>query len=94
MNIRRIIFQVLAYCLYGLVAFAVFLYVMFPYEQLRQRLVDQVSQGAVQLEIARLKPTFPPGLAMRNVRLSTQRQNAPEEVVQYLAVLLRDSWCS
>jgi type II secretion system protein N len=65
---QRIILQTLAYTLYGLVVCLVFLYLIFPYDLLRQRLEGFPSDD-LQLTIASLQPDFPPGLQCRQVRL-------------------------
>lgn len=94
MSIRRVIFQVLGYLLFGLVVYAVFVYLMFPYDLLRQRLVDRFSQGTVQVDIARLQPTFPPGLALQRVRVMGKGPNLPEEVVQLQTLRAWPRWLS
>jgi type II secretion system protein N len=68
---RRLIVQTLAYMLYGLVAFVVFFYIMFPYDLLRQRIVAQFRREDLQLAIARLRPDFPPGVELQQIRLLT-----------------------
>lgn len=79
---RHIILQVIGYVFYGLVVFIVFLYVMFPYELLRQRLNVWLSQDAIQFDIARLSSTFPPGLHARQIRAQMKRQQIPGPVLQ------------
>jgi type II secretion system protein N len=70
---QRIILQTLAYTLYGFGVFLVFLYVNFPYDVLRQHIVDRFPREDLQLTIASLRPDFPPGVQFRQVRLlSTQ----------------------
>jgi type II secretion system protein N len=70
---QRIVIQTLAYTFYGLVVFLVFLYVIFPYDLLRQRVIEHFPSDDLQLTIASLRPDFPPGLQFRQVRLlSTQ----------------------
>jgi hypothetical protein len=61
----------LAYTLYGLVVFVVLLYVMFPYDLLRQRVVERFLRDDLRLAIASLRPEFPPGVQLRQVRLLT-----------------------
>jgi type II secretion system protein N len=68
---QRLIVQTLAYTLYGLAAFVVFLYIMFPYDLLRQRIVVQFRRDDLQLAIARLRPDFPPGVELQQIRLFT-----------------------
>lgn len=91
---RRTIFQVLAYVLYGFVAFMAFVYMMFPYDLLRQRVIERVSQGDVELDIAKLSPTFPPGLALRNVRVSVRQSNASPEVLRLQTLRAWPQWLS
>jgi type II secretion system protein N len=79
---RHIILQVTGYLLYGLVVFIVLLYVMFPYELLRQRLNERLSQEAIQFDIAQLRSTFPPGLHARQIRAQVKRQQVPGPVLQ------------
>jgi type II secretion system protein N len=68
---RRLIVQTLAYMLYGLAIFLVFLYITFPYDLLRQRIIAQFRQEDLQLAIARLRPEFPPGVEFQQIRLLT-----------------------
>jgi type II secretion system protein N len=66
---KQLILRVLAYTLYGLVVFLVLLYVMFPYDVLRQRLVERFPSDDLRLAISSLGPDFPPGVQLRQVRL-------------------------
>ncbi|HEY7708923.1 MAG TPA: type II secretion system protein GspN [Candidatus Entotheonella sp.] len=93
---QRVILQVLGYLLFGLVVYAVFVYVMFPYDLLRQRLADRFSQGTVQVDIARMRPTFPPGLALQQVRVVAKRPNLLEleEVVTLQTLRAWPKWLS
>jgi type II secretion system protein N len=68
---RQLILHALAYILYGLVVFAVLLYVMFPYELLRQRVVEHFLRDDLRLAITSLRPDFPLGMQLRQVRLLT-----------------------
>ena len=90
----RKIFPVLGYALYGLVAFAVFVYLMFPYDLLRDRVIEQASQGDIDLNIARIGPTFPPGLAVRDARVSMRQANAASEVFRLQTLRVRPQWSS
>lgn len=91
---RRTIFHVLGYVLYGLVAFITFVYIMFPYDLLRQRVVERMSQDHVRLHIASFHPTFPPGLAMRNVRVAIRQSNASPEVLRLQTLRAWPKWLS
>ncbi len=91
---RRTIFQVLAYVLYGFVAFMAFVYIMFPYDLLRQRVIERASQNNVELHIASLSPTFPPGLAMRNVRVAIRKSNTSPEVLRLQTLRAWPQWLS
>jgi type II secretion system protein N len=79
---RHIILRVIGYVVYGFVVFIVFLYMMFPYELLRQRLNAWLSQDAIQFDIAQLSSTFPPGLHARQIRAQVKRQQVPGPVLQ------------
>ncbi len=91
---RRTIFQVLGYILYGLVAFIVFVYIMFPYDLLRQRVIEHASQGNVELKITSVSPTFPPGLSMRNVQVAIRQSNASPEVLRLQTLRAWPQWLS
>ena len=82
-HIRRIILQIVAYTLYALVAFVVFVYVMFPYDLLQQRVVEWVSQDGVQLALTRLRPAFPLGLRAEGIRLQVD-QLSPSDATLYI----------
>jgi type II secretion system protein N len=90
--VRRTIFQVSGYVLYGLVVFAVLVYVLFPYDLLRQRVIAQWSQGDVRLDIARLSATFPPGLSARQVQLKAQRPQVPGAFMQLDSLRAWPEW--
>jgi type II secretion system protein N len=81
-SIRRIITQSVLYTLYTLVAFVIFVYLMFPYDLLQQRLVEGLSQGGRQLAITRLRPAFPFGVRAEGVRLQIEQLSASDPVVQ------------
>jgi type II secretion system protein N len=79
---KRLILHTLAYTLYGLVVCLVLLYVIFPYDLLRQRVTAGFSEGELQLAIDRLGPDFPPGVRLRNVRLLLNQAGSPGTLVQ------------
>jgi type II secretion system protein N len=89
---RHTIFQVLAYILYGLLAFIAFVYMMFPYDLLRQRVIERASQGALQLDIASLSPTFPPGLTLRDVRVAIPQPSAASQVLSLQTLRAWPQW--
>jgi type II secretion system protein N len=91
---KRIILQVLAYTLYGLVVCLVLVYITFPYDLLRQRVVERFSQDHVRLAIARLRPGFPPGLSLHNVRLLANHLDLPEAVMHMQRLRLQPAWLS
>ena len=86
---RRLIFQIIGYALYGLAAFVVFIYLLFPYDVLRRWISDSVSQGNVRLSITRMGPTLLPGLALRQVRLIQQGGQTPSELLLFDTVRVR-----
>ncbi len=89
---RRTIFKVLAYAIYGFLAFAVFLYVMLPYDLIRQRIVEAASQGPVKLSIASLSPTFPPGLDLQDVSVEQRQTNAAPKLYRLTTLHIRPQW--
>jgi type II secretion system protein N len=91
---RHRIFHILGYVLYGLVAFIAFVYLMFPYDQLRQRLIERASQGNVELSMASLSPTLVPGLAMRHVQVAIRQANVPVEVLRLQSLRAWPRWRS
>lgn len=91
-RIRRLILQIVAYTLYALVAFVVFLYLTFPYDLLQQRLVEWVSQEGVKLTMARLRPAFPPGLRAQGVRLVVEQFSPHDAAVQIETVHVQPEW--
>lgn len=91
---RRTIFKVSGYVLYGLVAFISFVYIMFPYDLVRQRVIERVSQGNVDLKIASVSPTFPPGLTMSNVQVALRQSNASPEVLRLQTLRAWPRWLS
>lgn len=91
---RRLIVPIVGYVLYGGFALAFFVYLMFPYDGLRQWLMEQGSQRAVRLDIARVRPAFPPGLALDRVRLMTPQSNQAEEVFGFQSLRIWPYWRS
>ncbi|MGE3536296.1 MAG: type II secretion system protein GspN [Candidatus Tectimicrobiota bacterium] len=92
MRLWHRVLRLMAYILYALVAFVVFLYLTFPYDVLRQRLVDLLSQEGVRLSIERLQPAFPPGLQARGLRLLVEPWSETEAALQLEAVRLQPEW--
>lgn len=73
--------QGFGYLLFGSVVFVACIYVMFPYKGLREWVAARLSQGTLQVAITGLEPTFPPGVALKGVRLLSKRPNQPDEVM-------------
>lgn len=92
MRIRRLILQIVAYTLYAVVAFLVFLYVTFPYDLLQQRLVEWVAQAGAQLTMARLGPAFPPGVRAHDVRLLLDQPSPNTTIVHLETVRVQPEW--
>ena len=91
---RRLVIPIIAYILYGVVALAFFVYLMFPYDALRQWLIAQSAQHAMSLEIAQLRPTFPPGLVFDSVRVMREQSDVAEEVFGFQTLRLWPYWMS
>jgi type II secretion system protein N len=79
---RQLILHTLAYTLYGVVVFVVLLYILFPYELLRQRVVERFLRDDLRLAITSLRPDFPPGVQLRQVRLLTTSAASTETLAQ------------
>ena len=91
-RIRHIILQIVAYTLYALVAFGVFVYVLFPYDLLQQRLVEWVSQEGVQLVLTRLRPAFPPGLRAEDIRLQVDQLSPSAATLHINTLRVQPDW--
>ena len=91
---RRTTFQILGYIFYFLVAFIAFVYIMFPYDLLRERVSERLSQGNVEVNIAKMGPTFPPGLALRNVQVVLRLPNAAPDVFSLQTLRTWPQWLS
>ncbi|ETW93806.1 MAG: hypothetical protein ETSY1_37645 [Candidatus Entotheonella factor] len=90
----RTIFKISAYVIYGLAAFIVFVYLLLPYDLLRQRAVEYMSQGPIKLDIASLSPALLPGLNLRNVRVSLRQPNTSPEVLYLQTLRTWPHWLS
>jgi type II secretion system protein N len=91
-RIKRVIVQIVAYTLYAMVAFVVFLYLTFPYDLLRQRLVEWVSQEGMKLSLTRLRPAFPPGVRAQDIRLLVDQFSPNDATVQIESVRVQPEW--
>lgn len=78
--------QILAYTLYALVTFIIFVYMLFPYDLLQQRLTEWASRDGIQLVLTRLRPAFPPGLRAEGVRLQVD-QLSPSDAAMTIEIL-------
>jgi type II secretion system protein N len=68
------------------VAFVVFVYGLFPYDLLQQRLIEWASRDGMQLVLSRLRPAFPPGLRAEGIRLQVD-QFSPSDATIYIETL-------
>ena len=91
---QRLLGHVLLYTLYGLVVFFVLLYLTFPYDLLRQRLVASFAQNDVRLTVSRLHPDFPPGVVLHNVGLVADLVTLPGAMLQTSTLHVRPVWPS
>jgi type II secretion system protein N len=74
------------------VAFVVFVYVLFPYDLLKQRLMDWASQDGIQLVLTRLRPAFPPGLRAENIRLQVDQFSLSEATMSIETLHVYPEW--
>ena len=84
--------QILAYTLYALVAFVIFVYMFFPYDLLQQRLMDWASRDGIQLVLTRLRPAFPPGLRAEGIRLQVDQFSPSEATLAIETLRVRPEW--
>src|SRR4030095_1453747 len=84
--------QIMAYILYALVAFGVFVYVLFPYDILQQRLIEWVSQEGVQLVLTGLRPPSPPGLRAEDVRLQVDQLSPSDATLRIDTLRIQPDW--
>jgi type II secretion system protein N len=84
--------QILAYTLYALVAFVGFVYVLFPYDLLQQRLVEWASRDGVQLALTRLRPAFPPGLRAEGIRLQVDQFSPSDATMSIETLRVHPEW--
>jgi type II secretion system protein N len=74
------------------VAFVVFVYVLFPYKELQQRLMDWASQDGIQLVLTRLGPAFPPGLRAEGIRLQVDQFSPSEATMSIETLRVHPEW--
>jgi type II secretion system protein N len=91
-SIRRIILHILAYTLYALVVFVVFVYIFFPYDLLQQRLMEWASRDGRQLVLTRLRPMFPPGLRAEGIRLHVDQFSPSDATMSIETLRIYPEW--
>ncbi len=70
--------QLLAYTLYGIVIFAFLVYLKFPYDLVRTRLLSVLqNQSNVQIGIGKITPALPLDIALQNLQLETTVDTQP-----------------
>jgi len=74
------------------VAFVVFVYVLFPYDLLQQRLTEWVSRDGVQLVLTRLRPAFPPGLRAEGIRLQVDQFSPRDATMSIETLRVHPEW--
>lgn len=88
---RRTIMKTIVYLFYALLVFVGYLYLTFPYDALRQYLVERLAREGLQVAMSRLEPAFPLGLRARNVRLHSE-QNKEQDLVQLSTLAAYPDW--
>src|SRR5215813_2593623 len=78
--------------LYALVAFVIFVYVLFPYKELQQRLMEWASQDGIQLVLTQLRPAFPPGLRAEGIRLQVDQVSPSEATMSIETLRVHPEW--
>jgi type II secretion system protein N len=74
------------------VAFVVFVYLLFPYDLLQQRLMEWASRDGIQLVLTRLHPAFPPGLRAEGIRLQADSFSPSEAAMSIETLRVRPEW--
>jgi type II secretion system protein N len=72
---KKYIIPSMAYCIYAVLAAAVFLYLLFPSEVVERHIISLVSTANphLALSIGTVTPAFPPALQMKQVSLRNSR---------------------
>ena len=73
-------------------AFVVFVYVLFPYDLLQQRLMEWASQDGIQLVLTRLRPAFPPGLRAEGIRLQVDQFSPSDATMSIETLRVHPEW--
>ena len=73
-------------------AFVVFVYLLFPYDLLQQRLMEWASRDGIQLVLTRLHPVFPPGLRAEGIRLQADSFSPSEAAMSIETLRVRPEW--
>jgi type II secretion system protein N len=73
-------------------AFVVFVYVLFPYKELQQRLMEWASRDGVQLVLTRLRPAFPPGLRAEGIRLQVDQFSPSDATMSIETLRVHPEW--
>jgi len=84
--------HILAYTLYALVAFVIFVYLFFPYDLLQQRLMEWASRDGIQLALTRLRPVFPPGLRAEGIRLQVDQFSPTDATMSIETLRVHPEW--
>ena len=70
----------------------IFVYALFPYDVLQQRLMEWASRDGVQLALTRLRPVFPPGLRAEGVRLQVDQFSTSDATLSIETLRIRPEW--
>ena len=73
-------------------AFVGFVYVLFPYDLLQQRLMEWASRDGVQLVLTRLRPAFPPGLRAEGIRLQVDQLSPSDATMSIETLRVHPEW--
>ena len=73
-------------------AFVVFVYVLFPYDLLQQRLMEWASRDGIQLVLTRLRPAFPPGLRAEGIRLHVDQFSLSDATISIETLRVHPEW--
>lgn len=70
----------------------VFVYVLFPYDLLQQRLMEWASRDGIHLMLTRLRPAFPPGLRAEGIRLQVDQFSPSDATMSIETLRVHPEW--
>ncbi|RMF92218.1 MAG: type II secretion system protein GspN [Nitrospinota bacterium] len=81
---KHLVLSCLGYFLYGILLFAFFVYLNFPYEQVRHHLLNSLGRrgGDLQVDISQISPALPLSFAFRDLQVARRDADQPVPLLQ------------